>query len=126
MGEHLDEVKWINMLPGGGGDWGRGVIGTIKELEAGIDDAESEKAELDRQLADVQAQVKAKKAEINEGVAAKKKLLRATVKRADNEAPMMFANAQIAAAREKLGTNSSNAEPPRKADEDAQDQAHVE
>jgi len=127
MGEHLNEVKWIEKLPGAGGDWGRGVVGTVRELESAVDDAEGEKDELDRQLADVQAQVKAKKAEVNAAIVAKKKLLRSTLKRADDEAGLMFANAQIVAAREAHRTNSSSAEPRHEKAEGYDDgSAHAE
>lgn len=99
MGEHLKEVDWIDKLPQAGGDWGKGIVGTVRSLEESIGEAEARKSELDDQLAVVQSQVKSSKVELNTEITGKKKLLKATVKRADEEAPMMFANVQIAAAR---------------------------
>ena len=99
MGEHLKAVEWIDRLPNGGGDWGQGIVGTVRQLEGGIADGEAQKEELDRQLADLSAQVKAKKAAIDATIKTKRKLLKSTVDRANEEAPMMFANVQIASAK---------------------------
>jgi cell division septum initiation protein DivIVA len=99
MGEHLKEVEWIENLPGEGGDWGQGIVGTVRTLEDAVAEYEGQKAELDSQLAAVQAEIKSGKAAIDAKIKAKKKFLKSTVKRAGEEAPMMFGNAQIASAR---------------------------
>jgi hypothetical protein len=88
MAKHMQEVEWITRLPNAGGDWGRGIVGTVRSLEAGVADNEAKKAELQRQID-----------ALSEDSKTKKKLLKATVKRAGEEAPMMFGNAQIASAR---------------------------
>jgi hypothetical protein len=88
MGDYMNEVAWISKLPNNGGDWGKGIIGTVKTLEAGIAENEAKEAEL-------QTQIEA----LRDDSKTKKKLLKATVKRAQGEVGMMFGNAQIEAAR---------------------------
>lgn len=103
MGKHLDEVKWIERLPKGGGDWGRGVVGTIGELESGIEAAEQKKSAADQRLAELAETVKTEKATLDAEIKSKRKLIKATLKRAEEEAPTMFGNGQLAAARQSLG-----------------------
>lgn len=99
MGEHLKAVEWIDRLPNSGGDWGQGIVGTVRQLEGAIADGEAQKEGLDRKLAELAAEVKAQKALIEAASKTKRKLLKSTVDRANEEAPMMFANIQIARAK---------------------------
>lgn len=99
MGEHLKAVEWIDRLPNGGGDWGKGIVGTVRKLEADVADGEAAKEGLDRQLQKLRDEVVGKKAEIDAANKGRRKLLKATVERAAEEAPMMFANVQIAQAK---------------------------
>lgn len=85
------QVSWIMGLPNEGGDWGRGIVGTVNEVEGKIARARAEVAQLD-----------AKRAELTSTIAVSEKLLKSTVKRAESEAPMMFAGAQIAKAKGKV------------------------
>lgn len=87
MGDHMQEIEWIAKLPNGGGDWGKGIVGTVRALEAGVAENGLKQAELKRQI-DTLA----------DDSRTKKKLLKSTVKRAAEEAPMMFGNAQIVSA----------------------------
>lgn len=75
------EVSWIKDLPGGGGDWGKGVTGVVNAAAAELDSLEGQIAQLQTTATH------------------RRKLLNETVKRAEKEGPLMFTDRQIAAAK---------------------------
>ena len=93
------DIAWIERLPNGGGDWGRGIIGTVSKLDADVVELEASKLKLDAELNDYAALIKQQKAEIDVSIKAKRKLVRKTASRASNEVTTMFADVQIAAAK---------------------------
>ena len=75
------EVDWITRLPNEGGEWGKGIVNTVLAAQSSKEVMEAQRAELTRQIND------------------HKRLLRATLARADKECTMLFANSAIAAAK---------------------------
>jgi hypothetical protein len=93
------DIAWIERLPNGGGDWGRGIIGTVSKLDADVVELEASKLKLDAELSDYAALIKQQKVEIDASIKAKRKLIRKTTSRANAEVTTMFADVQIASAR---------------------------
>jgi hypothetical protein len=79
---YAEQVEWVKHLPNQGGEWGRGIVGTVGAVQAQVAKAEAERAELARQISQGNA------------------LLKATVKRAVKESVMLYSNSQIAEAKE--------------------------
>lgn len=67
-----EQLAWINNLPEGGGSWGLGITATVEAFE-------DELVRLEAQKATIDAQIKARK-----------KLVKAAVKRASKEAPSLY------------------------------------
>lgn len=85
----FQQVEWVGRLPNEGGEWGKGIVNTVRERQSVMDGLQSDIERLD-----------AEKHEKVLQIAQQKKLLRATVKRAESECTMLFADAQIAEAKE--------------------------
>lgn len=96
---------WVKQLPQEGGAWGQGIIGTIDACQNNV-------LAYDAQIADLKEKIKqietAKKAQV--------KLQRDTAKRAEKEAEALFANSQIARAKEKAEKEASREEKQAAAD----------
>lgn len=114
MGQ-LAEVEWIGQLPQQGGDWGKGIVGTVRMLEIGVAELELRKAELDEQLADLSKKIRAAKSDFDIDIKAKRKLVKSTVKRATDEVGMMFGDAQIADAQVAFANREADGPPLEKA-----------
>jgi len=96
---YILDIAWIERLPNGGGDWGRGIIGTVSQLGADVADLEASKSKLDLDLSDYAAAIKQQKADLDLSIKTKRKLILKTASRASNEVTTMFADVQIAAAK---------------------------
>lgn len=79
----IEQVAWTEGLPEGGGAWGKALRSTAEQME--------------HELADLEKL----KAEVTQKVVGRKKILSETVKRANKEAPMLYSNKAIEAARKK-------------------------
>jgi hypothetical protein len=66
-----EQLAWILKLPDEGGAWGLGITETVKSIEAEMERLEAQKATIDEQLK------------------ARKKLIKATARRAEKEAPLL-------------------------------------
>lgn len=87
-----EQVAWVKHLPSAGGDWGRGVTATVASTEAELRDLEAK----------YEAMCKANRAkedEVATTIRARQKLLLETARRAGAEVTMLYADAQIEAAR---------------------------
>jgi Sec-independent protein translocase protein TatA len=107
MSEQLAAVAWIEKLPNEGGDWGRGVIGTVRALEDKVAELELGQEDLDRQLAEFTKKVKEHKAAMDADIKVKRKLMKKTIKRAEAEVSTLYANAQIEAAKCAVGNGAA-------------------
>lgn len=83
---YFDQVAWIEYLPNDGGEWGKGITGLVSTVQSNVARMEAERAKLTQQIS------------------LQTKLLKATVKRAETECTMLFADAQIAEAKAKRTT----------------------
>jgi len=106
--QNLSAVAWIEKLPNAGGDWGRGVIGTVRALETQINELNNQKASLDQQLDQFAAKVKADKAERTATIKTKQKLIAKTIKRAQKEVSTLFGNSQIEQAQQFAASHSDS------------------
>jgi hypothetical protein len=79
--DYAAEVQWITRLPNGGGEWGAGIVNTVRAAQATKEEMEGQRAELTRKINDY------------------KRLLRATLTRAEKESTMLFPNTAIVAAK---------------------------
>lgn len=97
-----DDITWIGRLPNAGGDWGRGIVGTVDKLESDIAALDASRCQLDEDLAAYAAGIKQKKAEIDASIKIKRKLIRKTISRVEGEATTLFADVQIADAKRSV------------------------
>lgn len=67
-----EQLAWINRLPEEGGAWGLGIVETAKSIE------------------DEMVRLEAQEKTIKDQIKARKKLLKATIRRAEKEAPLLF------------------------------------
>jgi hypothetical protein len=81
----VEQLAWIGKLPEGGGSWGFGIVETAKSIEAEV------------------VRLEEQDDTITGHIAARKKLLRQTVKRADKEAPLLHTSDQIESAKAESG-----------------------
>lgn len=84
------QVGWVRHLPKEGGDWGTGIVGTVFSVEAEVDKMKADVTSHKAEIARIEAEMKSRT-----------DLLKATVKRAEKEAPMLYANTQIEQAKRK-------------------------
>lgn len=88
-----EQVAWVKHLPNnGGGDWGHGVTQTVVAVEADL-------KTLQGRLIATQAENKRREDEQKSVIRARERLLSETVKRADSEAQMLYADVQIERAK---------------------------
>ena len=92
------QLAWVEKLPESGGDWGRGITQTVNSVEAEVADLESTMAAEEE---DYRRRANA----MRETIRTRRRLLGEVAKRADKEAPMLFANAQIRKAKEQAAAN---------------------
>jgi len=86
----VQQVAWVQHLPNEGGEWGKGITNTVRETAAMMDAFDEEIRRMDAQ-----------KAELVRKKSDQKKLLKATVRRAETECTMLFADVQIETAKQK-------------------------
>ena len=86
------QVAWVKFLPKEGGDWGRGVTATVSATEAELSD-------LEKSYEAMCNANRAKESEMAATIRARQKLLLETSRRADVEVKMLYAEAQIDAAK---------------------------
>lgn len=75
--------KWVESLPNNGGTWGKGIISMLDECELELEDLENQKAEIEERLK------------------GRKKLIRETIKRAGKEAHTLFPESTIKQAQSR-------------------------
>lgn len=112
-----EQVAWVKYLPKEGGDWGRGVTSTVASTE-------TELADLEKRYEAMCADHRAKEDELAGTIRSRQKLLLETARRAGAEVPMLYADAQIQAARAQADKVAKEAQAQaEKTARDAQAQA---
>lgn len=93
-----EDTSWITRLPGGGGDWGRGILATVKALGEEIEALNAREVEAADRVAKAKEDLALVRAETQPQIKARQKIIEATIKRAAKDVTMLYADSQIAAA----------------------------
>jgi len=82
----LDRIEWVKSLPDQGGSWGMGLIGTAEAVAREVADLEKTKANIEEQIRK------------------RLRVLRAVPGRADRESLLMYSDKEVDAAKAKKPT----------------------
>ena len=77
----LTRVEWVERLPEGGGSWGKALVSTAQAVAQEVTDLEKSKADIEEQIR------------------RRLRVMRALPGRADREAPLMYADEEVKAAQ---------------------------
>jgi len=89
----LDRISWVKNLPDGGGSWGQGITGTGEATAREVADLEKTKANIQEQ--------------INKRL----RVMRALPGRAEREAPLMYDDKAVAKAQAEVVTKAPEPDP---------------
>lgn len=88
----IDKIEWVRNLPDGGGSWGQGLTGTAEAVAREVDDLEKTRANLDEQIRK------------------RLRVMRAIPGRAEREAPLMYGDIDITKAHSEVMTKAPEPE----------------